>query len=40
MKIHQNLGGPIAYDKLEKLSKIKFDVNEIDMYIDSEKYNL
>ncbi len=39
LKIAQEIGD-ITDDKLERLSKIKFNMNEIDVYLSAEKYNL
>jgi len=39
LKIAQEIGD-ITDDKLEKLSKLRFNINEIEMYLESEKYNL
>jgi len=39
MKISQQIGN-ITTDKLEKLSKIKFTIEEMPMYLETEKYNL
>jgi len=39
LKIYQELG-KITSDNLEKLSKIKFNKDEIDTYLETQKYNI